>query len=441
MNHMLDEHFYHDLKECRIQKDIGKLNALLSAINLSVFLVDSEIDELYVEVAEALTYTGQYAHAVNAWMRLISVCGVTANPNATYKGLFALRSLGRLDMGKALADKCIEHGVGYFKVHRECASIYSSLGDVPNALKHWQISIAQNKDKSQHEMHIAMLALMRKAYNSTRNINPGECAACLIVRNEAPYLYEWVAYYKSLGFHEIIIYDNESSDGTSDILKHLETIGIIKSFRWNDIPYVRAQFHAYEDCLTKTTCEWVAFLDADEFLNINSHETISQLIATYDDSVGCVQVNWQNFGSSNLVKMSDDLVLERFTYRSDQHHHINRTCKCIVRTKAAKQVDLHKFKIFEGWSRVHPNGRLYVDGAIEISTASVAHYIVKSKEEFHRKKLKGRATRAKQEEKFDRHTDSFFARNDLNDYYDDTMLKKADKLKDTLSRITTHKSS
>ena len=42
---------------------------------------------------------------------------------------------------------------------------------------------------------------------------------CAIVKNEAPYLIDWIAWYSALGFTEFIIADNESDDGTTEILK------------------------------------------------------------------------------------------------------------------------------------------------------------------------------------------------------------------------------
>ena len=41
-------------------------------------------------------------------------------------------------------------------------------------------------------------------------------ALCGIVRNEIRSVVEWLAHYKALGFTDFLIYDNSSTDGTSD---------------------------------------------------------------------------------------------------------------------------------------------------------------------------------------------------------------------------------
>ncbi|MFG1358490.1 glycosyltransferase family 2 protein [Xanthobacter pseudotagetidis] len=49
-------------------------------------------------------------------------------------------------------------------------------------------------------------------------------AICAIVRDEAPYVLEWVAHHRALGFDHIFVFDNESRDGTSELLDSLSTL-------------------------------------------------------------------------------------------------------------------------------------------------------------------------------------------------------------------------
>ena len=45
------------------------------------------------------------------------------------------------------------------------------------------------------------------------------------VKNEAPFLLEWIAYHKVIGFDEIVICSNPSTDGTEEILAPLALAG------------------------------------------------------------------------------------------------------------------------------------------------------------------------------------------------------------------------
>ena len=45
------------------------------------------------------------------------------------------------------------------------------------------------------------------------------------VKDEAPYLVEWIAYQRLIGFDHVIIAANDSTDGTNEILSALQRRG------------------------------------------------------------------------------------------------------------------------------------------------------------------------------------------------------------------------
>ncbi len=47
---------------------------------------------------------------------------------------------------------------------------------------------------------------------------PAKFGVVAMCRNEAPYLLEWIAHYRALGFQQVTIYDNQSNDASADIL-------------------------------------------------------------------------------------------------------------------------------------------------------------------------------------------------------------------------------
>jgi len=62
---------------------------------------------------------------------------------------------------------------------------------------------------------------------------PATFGVIAVARNEAPYLLEWIAHYRVLGFEQITIYDNESNDGTSRILAPLARAGMRPPSDWS----------------------------------------------------------------------------------------------------------------------------------------------------------------------------------------------------------------
>lgn len=48
-----------------------------------------------------------------------------------------------------------------------------------------------------------------------------------IFRNEAPYITEWVAHHRVLGVDQFFIADNDSIDGTSQLLRAMQELGYV----------------------------------------------------------------------------------------------------------------------------------------------------------------------------------------------------------------------
>jgi hypothetical protein len=63
---------------------------------------------------------------------------------------------------------------------------------------------------------------------------PARFGIMTMVRNEAPYLLEWIAHHRLLGFSQITIYDNCSNDASARILLPLSKAGIINGQFWRD---------------------------------------------------------------------------------------------------------------------------------------------------------------------------------------------------------------
>ena len=53
------------------------------------------------------------------------------------------------------------------------------------------------------------------------------------MKNEAPYIVEWVAYHRAIGVDNFLIYTNGCEDGTSEMLDHLQSMGVLQH-RLND---------------------------------------------------------------------------------------------------------------------------------------------------------------------------------------------------------------
>ena len=64
----------------------------------------------------------------------------------------------------------------------------------------------------------------------------GNLMALSTMKDEGPYVVEWVAHHLAIGFTQVMVYTNDCSDGTDTILKRLEALDIGVYHRENVIP-------------------------------------------------------------------------------------------------------------------------------------------------------------------------------------------------------------
>lgn len=221
-------------------------------------------------------------------------------------------------------------------------------------------------------------------------------ALCAIVRNEIRSLVEWLAYHKALGFTELVIYDNASTDGTSDVLRVLDEAGELVHLDWPHSVGARPQRLAYEHARKHSDADWLAFFDADEFLVLHGDASVADFLARFPDDVSAVAVNWVVFGSGGEATYRALPVIERFTDALPPDARESRTVKAIGRRVRLSGTGIHRVAVAEG-RYVMPSGReAEFDGLTasirpETKIAALHHYAVKSREEFADKRARGHA--------------------------------------------------
>jgi hypothetical protein len=271
-----------------------------------------------------------------------------------------------------------------------------------------------------------------KEWPKPRTLPPGaglRIALGAIVKDEAAYLLEWIAYHRVLGIGRFFVADNDSTDGTSEMLEALDAAGIVRRLAFPTPPGVPPQLPAYREILRRHGAEadWIAFIDADEFLvPAPGAGDVADVVAAIhaDPTVGAIAVNWAIFGSSRRVRAGEGLVIERFADRAERSFFPNHHFKSIVRPSAVSTTggDPHTFRLSASSRTVHPDGTPLdcgplnisgVSGAICWSPLRINHYVVKSQEEFLTHKIpRGRATA------YDARDYSFFVSHDRNERRD-----------------------
>jgi Glycosyl transferase family 2 len=243
-----------------------------------------------------------------------------------------------------------------------------------------------------------------------------------IFRNEAPYVTEWVAHHRSLGFRDIFVADNDSDDGTWELLQALEKLGYLKCFRFPNPPGQRPQLPAYAELMNRfgQEVDWMAFIDADEFVwTMNGERTAIPSLAgvAARSDVGAIVLNWAIYGSSWHTNHAAGLVTERFQRCAPRTMRINEHYKTLLRSAAwsGAFTNPHLPRMDAPWDVIHANGTPVMPSTRHGAGLSsevvwdilrLNHYAVKSREEYElRKRPKGRVSHpgARRESYFSNH--------------------------------------
>jgi hypothetical protein len=257
-------------------------------------------------------------------------------------------------------------------------------------------------------------------------------AICAIVKNEHDYLLEWIAYHRVVGVNRFLIYNNceKDDDGTTKLLKKLHRVGLIELVAWPDRPnwvlasgvHVRPQAPAYYDGTERLRgeAEWVAFIDADEFIVPMKEKDLPSTLKRYE-SFGGVGPNWRMFGSSGQQQKQNVPVMKRFTMASRRENAHNHHVKSISRPELIREVGTHR-PFLEKGKFVDEHGREITDKrgihhSVTYDFIRINHYFTKSREEWLQKIARGRAATPGQR------PEDFFVKADLNDELDTFILQ------------------
>ena len=218
---------------------------------------------------------------------------------------------------------------------------------------------------------------------------PYVLSVAAIMKNEKPYLKEWIEYHLLQGVEHFYLCDNESTDNSYEYLMPYIKKGVIT---YIEMKGINQQLKCYEKIVKehKDETEWLAIIDLDEFLVPIEAKNMRAFLKDFSD-VSEVSLHWLNYGDSRAVSRPNGLVTEFFTSHG---RFLNHTVKSIVRPK-----DVIDFKAFGSNHYVKVTGKSVnehhhpVDFMLSFypsaDKARVNHYILKSFAEFLYKKKRG----------------------------------------------------
>jgi hypothetical protein len=216
----------------------------------------------------------------------------------------------------------------------------------------------------------------------------------VIVRDEAPYLEEWLAYHHALGVEHVFLYDNGSRDDLHAVIEPWVNHGLVTLVHW---PLPGGQIDAYSHALRfyGPSVEWLAFFDVDEFIVPLVDEDIPTLLARWPDAAD-VRMPRVDFGFSGHREPPPDLTTEAYTEVADvfgRDPGKPPRVKTVARSRSITAVGIHTATVAD--VPVDDQGRPVPHETVGVAChpyVQVNHYYTRSFEEFEAKRFRGSAT-------------------------------------------------
>ena len=214
---------------------------------------------------------------------------------------------------------------------------------------------------------------MQEARNKRWN-----AAIVVILKDEAPYLEDWILFHSAIGFEHFFVYDNGSTDGITEVLTKFIAGGILTHINW---PVRAGQIDAYNHalCLAQDSCQWLGFFDVDEYVVLHEHEDI--LAFLNDGGADQVLLPWRNFPYGGHKSAPGGADIENYFWAHKGRPDVAVQAKHLVKCSAAVRVTAH-------YSQISTDKTIIADGTPSTPThvvngpsyrgAQVNHYTTRS---------------------------------------------------------------
>jgi hypothetical protein len=186
------------------------------------------------------------------------------------------------------------------------------------------------------------------------------------MKNEAPFLLEWVAYHRLIGINDILVFSNDCTDGTDQMLERLDEMGMLRHYPNPSMINGSGKHHLQliryintSDRLRRS--DWVVSLDVDEFICVNAGAGRLEDLFKACDHGNVILMSQHNFGCGGIDRYDDDLLIAQFqqasTYDGQYLPHRNGRGVKTLTHQSAQALEHHNHSpIFRpgGLGRVFP---------------------------------------------------------------------------------------
>ena len=173
--------------------------------------------------------------------------------------------------------------------------------------------------------------------------------AITCVKNEGPYLVDWLAHLRAIGIDHVLAFSNDCDDGTDQLLDacaaqgwlthHRQTHEGVRTLQWQALK-TAAQDPAYH------AADWIMFIDVDEYVCLSEGITNLRDLIQRADGADAIAMPWRLFGTAGRHDISFEPVTTRFTQSAprDIALPLAHFFKTLFRRSAFREPGIHRPK-------------------------------------------------------------------------------------------------
>ena len=148
-------------------------------------------------------------------------------------------------------------------------------------------------------------------------VQGGRTAIVTTMKNEGPFILEWLAYHRAIGVDDFLIYTNDCTDGTDTMLDLLQAKGLVQHrdnpFKTSGLKLQHAALQAAEAEPVMQDCGWGICMDVDEFINIKIGDGTLRALYAAMGQANMISLTWRLFGNADGQDYEDRFLLDQFT--------------------------------------------------------------------------------------------------------------------------------
>lgn len=188
------------------------------------------------------------------------------------------------------------------------------------------------------------------------------------MKNEGPFIIEWLAHHLAIGVNRFVIFSNDCTDGTKELLDALDDAGVVRHLEnpnrlVNSSQRINVAFDYSQYLKEYQRADFVALIDVDEFINPKLGDGT---LATVFDAIGpfdVLSLNHVNFGFGGVVRFDPRPITDQFFFTGGEQSGEGERKRTAIKSLHRVHANITPFNHFPTIAAGKIDGVVWRDGS------------------------------------------------------------------------------